>query len=95
MPVPTFHELMLPLLNHASQRVGETYIGGLEQEIAEALSHTDEDTSRLLPSGKQTVYSNRLNWAKSYMSKAGLVQSTRHGYFLVTQRGLDLLAERP
>jgi restriction system protein len=47
----------------------------------------------MLPSGNQTVFSNRLNWARSYLSKAGLIESARRGYCRATERGRELLAE--
>ena len=46
-----------------------------------------------MPSGNQTVFANRLNWARSYLSKAGLIELPRRGYCRATDRGRDLLAE--
>ena len=46
----------------------------------------------MLPSGKQTVFANRLNWARSYLSKAGLIELPRRGYCRATDRGRELLA---
>src|SRR5271165_2668126 len=47
----------------------------------------------MLPSGNQTVFANRLNWARSYLSKAGLIELPRRGYCRATDRGRELLAE--
>jgi restriction system protein len=49
----------------------------------------------VLPSGKQTVFSNRVHWAKTYLSKAGLLESTRRGYFKITRRGLQVVESKP
>ena len=46
-----------------------------------------------LPSGNQTLFANRLNWARSYLSKAGLIELPRRGYCRATDRGRELLAE--
>jgi restriction system protein len=46
----------------------------------------------MLPSGNQTIFSNRLNWARAYLSKAGLIELPRRGYCRATQRGRELLA---
>jgi restriction system protein len=86
---------MLPVLQSAANAKGETSVSELADEIAAQLKLTEEDVEQLLPSGKQTVFKNRLNWAKSYMGKAGLVESTRRGYFRVTPRGYELLASNP
>lgn len=39
-----------------------------------------------LPSG-QTRFVNRAHWAKTYLKQAGLLKSTRRGYFTITDRG--------
>jgi restriction system protein len=95
MTVPDYQTLMLPLLRHSAEKGGETHIGALGDEIAAELKLTAEDTAALIPSGGQTLLLNRLHWAKSYMQRAGLIESTRHGYFRVTQRGSELLKEKP
>jgi restriction system protein len=33
------------------------------------------------------MFANRVHWAKTYLLKAGLVESTRRGYFRITTRG--------
>lgn len=93
MTVPRFKKLMIPILVHAAAKSGETYIAELEEQIAQSIGLNEDDRSQVLPSGQQTVFSNRLNWAKSYMGKAGLIESTRRGFFCVTDSGRALLAE--
>jgi restriction system protein len=54
---------------------------------------TPEERAELLPSGKQSRFANRVNWAKAYLAKAGLVENTRRGYFRITPRGQAALAD--
>ena len=63
---------MLPLLVASSK--GEVRIGQVVDELANQLGLSQEERSDLLSSGKQTVFSNRVHWAKSYLSKAQLVE---------------------
>jgi len=49
----------------------------------------------LLPSGQSTVTQNRVAWARTYLSKAGLVLPTRRGYVRVTDEGRQLLGQPP
>ena len=84
---------MLPTLQILERRHDETSLSGLEDEIVKTLRLTSEDRARLLPSGGQTVLSNRLNWARSYLIKAGLIESPRRGQVRATDRGRDLLRE--
>ncbi|MGI8526415.1 MAG: restriction endonuclease [Pseudolabrys sp.] len=95
MAVPDYQTLMLPLLHHARAKGGETHVGALVDEIGNELKLTTEELAALIPSGGQTLLLNRLHWAKSYMQRAGLIESTRHGYFKVTSRGESLLKEGP
>jgi restriction system protein len=84
---------MLPALQTLGQRHDEISIAGLEDEIVKALRISREERARMLPSGNQTVFSNRLNWARSYLSKARLIEMPRRGYCRATERGRELLAE--
>ena len=49
----------------------------------------------MLPSGRQTVFSNRVHWAKTYLTLAKLLEATRRGYFRIAQRGRDVLSSSP
>jgi len=48
-----------------------------------------------LPSGSQFTFANRVGWARTYMNKAALLESTRRGYFRITPRGRQLLSKSP
>jgi restriction system protein len=65
------------------------------EELADQLGLTTQERNELLPSGKQTVFSNRVHWAKSYLSKAQLIALPRRGYFAITQRGRTVLESQP
>jgi restriction system protein len=49
----------------------------------------------MLPSGKQRKLVNRIAWAKTYMAKAGLIESVSRGKFKITDRGTTLLKTNP
>ena len=48
-----------------------------------------------MPSGKQTLFSNRVHWAKTYLGKAHLLEITRRGHFKITERGQNVLRSQP
>jgi restriction system protein len=93
MSVPSFQQLMLPALQTIGQRYDEISIAGLEDEVVKTLRISPEERNIMLPSGNQRLISNRLNWARSYLSKAGLIELPRRGYCRATERGRKLLAE--
>jgi restriction system protein len=49
----------------------------------------------MLPSGVQPTFVNRVGWAATYMKKAGLLETTRRGFYQITDRGRDLLEKQP
>jgi len=93
MPIPDYQSLMLPVLKLAAD--GEIHVRDAANRLAIELALTPEERAMMLPSGRQTLLSNRLHWAKSYMLKAGLVRSPRRGYFAITDRGREVLSARP
>src|SRR5258708_39067869 len=84
---------MLPVLNASSQ--GEVKTGLIVEQLADQLGLTLEERSELQPSGKETIFSNRVRWAKSYLSKANLIDITRRGHFRISPRGDELLQTKP
>jgi hypothetical protein len=80
-------------LQTIGQRYDEISIAGLEDELVKTLRISPEERNIMLPSGNQRLISNRLNWARSYLSKAGLIELPRRGYCRATDRGRQLLAE--
>lgn len=93
MPIPDFQTLMLPVLESASQ--GEVKISEVVQQLGEKLGLSEAELSELLPSGKQTKFANRVNWAKSYLGKAGLVNLTKRAYFEISDLGRTVLISPP
>ena len=93
MPIPDYQSLMLPVLKASAN--GEMRIGAVVENLADELSLTADERAQLLPSGKQTVFSNRVHWAKSYLSKAQLIELTRRGHFITTPLGQSVLQQNP
>lgn len=95
MVVPDYQSLMLPLLKYAETRNGELTTNESVEILAKELELTEEDLREMLPSGTQSTFGNRVGWAATYMKKAGLLESTRRGYYQITTRGRELLANQP
>jgi len=95
MAVPDYQSLMLPLLRFAGEKKDETSTGEAVDVLAREFDLTDEDLKEMLPSGIQSTFVNRVGWASTYMKKAGLLESTRRGYYRITSRGQELLKKQP
>ena len=59
MPVPKYHELYAPFLKTLKDGSIHT-IKEIKQSVADQMHLTDADLAELLPSGKQTVFDNRI-----------------------------------
>ena len=93
MAIPDFQSLMLPVLKESA--TGEVRISNVVAVLGAKLGLTEEELSELLPSGKQTTFANRVNWAKSYLGKAGLVRLTKRAHFEISERGRAVLSKPP
>lgn len=94
MAIPGFQEFLLPVLTITGD--GEEHsLAAVRETIAARFGLTPEDRNELLPSGKQRRFDNRVAWAKVHLDRAGLLTSTRRGFFRVTEAGRALLGERP
>jgi restriction system protein len=91
MAIPDFQTVMLPLLR-VLEAGRERAKRDLVDELAEHFNLSDEERNALLPSGRQATFDNRIAWALSHMSKAGLVVSPRRSYYQLTERGAQVLS---
>lgn len=94
MPIPDYQTLMRPLL----ARLADGNIHPLSDLLKELITEfrlTPEEVKEKLPSGRQTVISNRIGWAKTYLDKAGLLETPKRAHYKITERGLKALEECP
>ena len=89
MAVPDYQTLMRPLLEHLKH--GEVRVRDLIEPIADQFYLSEEERDATIPSGKQGLLYNRIHWAKTYLSKAGLISSNKRGFAEITPRGLEAL----
>lgn len=94
MAIPDYQTVMLPLLRFLRDEK-EHNIGEVVDSLAAEFNLSAEERQQLLGSGQQTVIRNRAGWARTYLKKAGLIASTRRGFFRITERGKSALASKP
>ncbi|MBR4350080.1 MAG: restriction endonuclease [Bacteroidales bacterium] len=92
--IPDYQTLMLPLLKKTSDGK-EHKMRDLTELIAKEFSLTDEELSVVIPSGTQSLFYNRVGWAKTYLKKACLVENVGKGVIRITARGRQFLKENP
>ncbi|GAA0406088.1 restriction system protein [Acrocarpospora corrugata] len=93
MAIPDYQTVMRPVLalhsDHAEHRRRD-----LVAAISKEFRLTGAEESEVLPSGQNTVRS-RVEWAVTYLAKAGLLDRTGRGSTQITERGLTVLSDHP
>ena len=91
MAIPKYNELY-SLFLFAIQDGAPHSSKDVKKIISQKLQLTTEELAERLPSQRQPTFDNRVNWAKTYLKKAGLIDSPRRGIYIITKEGLNLLA---
>jgi len=92
--IPDYQTLMLPLLKLVSDGQEHKYRDIIEN-LATEFEVTDDERKELLASGNQAIFDNRVGWAKTYLKKAGLLDSPKRATFVITDLGRQTLTKNP
>lgn len=90
MALPKYNDLYRVLLT-VLQDGQQHSMKDVRNSIAQMLHLTEEDISETLSNGS-TVYAGRVGWAKTYLKKAEMIESSQRGYISITSAGRALLA---
>lgn len=89
--LPDFQSLMLPLLEKLADKK-EHVFSDLVEELAVDFKLSEEERKELLPSGSR-IFDNRVAWARTYLKKAGLIESPKRGVSVISEEGLNVLKQ--
>ncbi|TAL62669.1 MAG: restriction endonuclease [Bacteroidetes bacterium] len=92
--IPDYQSIMLPLLKVVADKK-EYKLQELIEILSSSFTLTEDEREEMLPSGQQRIFDNRVAWARTYLKKAGLVDSPRRAFVTITERGLKVLSENP
>lgn len=94
MPIPDYQTLMLPLLTFVAD--GREYkLNDAVDALGVQFKLTEEEKIELLPSGQTFVFGSRVGWARTYLKKAGLLESPKRATVVITDRGRSVLNKKP
>ena len=92
MALPKYNELYQPVLSILSD--GKVWpIRKVWEKAGELLRISPEEMAMTLPSGGMGVFVNRIGWARTYLKKAGLIDSPKRGFVQITEEGRKALEE--
>lgn len=90
MPVPKYFEMYRSFLRGLEDEKEHPYID-VKKQVIKDFNLSDSDIAELLPSGNQTIFNNRIGWCRTYLKKAGLIESPSRAHFLITAEGKRIL----
>lgn len=91
--VPKYNEMyneVLMVLNNGE----ETKFKNLVEAVTDILQLSEEDRNIMLDNKKTTVIYYRLGWTKTYLVKAGLVETINRGVYRITTEGKKVIEEK-
>lgn len=92
--IPNYQQFMRPFLEVVQANNGnEVKLRDAINQLADKFDLTDEERNETLPSGRQSVLDNRIGWARTYLTKAGLLKATKRAHFVITARGIQALQD--
>lgn len=93
MAVPDFQSVMLPFLE-VLQNGQERTMRELTETLADRFELTVDDRQRHLPSGPQSLFYNRVAWAKTHLKNAGLIENSVRGKVRIAEAGRTVLLQK-
>jgi restriction system protein len=92
MPVPSYQQLLQPLLKILSSDGDEMSKARVVQMLSEELGLNPEDREARLPSGTGTFLEHNIDWARNHLQMQGLVDGSLERGMRLTAKGWDYTA---
>lgn len=86
MSLPTYDQLMLPLMKLLAEQERAIKISQAAELLAQRSKFSEEDLNKSLPSGKN-IFKDRVSWAKTYLVKAGLIRQPQRAFCEISDLG--------
>ncbi|MDO4613824.1 MAG: winged helix-turn-helix domain-containing protein [Actinomycetaceae bacterium] len=83
--IDQFRPVVLRVLSDGKEHA----VRDIVEQVASELALSDHVRSQRIASG-QLRYANRINWACSGLTQAGLIERSRRGYYRITANGAEV-----
>lgn len=90
MAIPKYDEMYREFLEVLSDNKPHK-ISEIRDTLAIVFHLSDDERNELLPSGKQPLFNNRVNWTASYLKQAGLIKNSSRGIYNISAAGAEVL----
>lgn len=90
MPIPPYKQLNTYILKALKNFDGEASIPDLENAVADLLHLTPSERNEI-HKGKGTKLHYRIAWARFYLKKQGLLESSKRGFSVLSKKGKSII----
>jgi restriction system protein len=91
--IPSYHVFFLPVLKQLSN--GNTLENKeLEKRVIDEFGFSNEQINRILNNGRSVIV-DRIQWAATYLKKAGLIYRPQRRFLCITESGKMLIQKKP
>ena len=91
MGIPRYDEIQLPALEVLKDQMPRKRVE-VEKPLIDYFKLSEEETAQMYDSGNGPIFTDRVQWALSYLNMAGLVQKPKRGVYEISDEGLKVLA---
>jgi restriction system protein len=95
MAVPTFAEMIPPLLQILASHEEGIEVPKVYNLVAHTLNLSEDDRALMVPSKSQAVYKNRIGWAQDSLKRMGWSSSPKYAVWKITPAGHAALVNHP
>lgn len=71
------------------------HVRAIREDLARCFSLDQADIEEMIPSGRVTMFQNRVGWATTYLYRSMLIERPTRAVYRIGDRGRHVLAENP
>ena len=94
MAITDYEKLMYPVLKLLGENK-ELSGSQIEDLVAKYVNLSNEDLQLRYPNNSKRIFKDRVDWARTYLKKAGLIDSPQRGTSRITTLGTKILKDKP
>jgi restriction system protein len=94
MAIPKHNEMYLPFLEFIGD--GQPHaMADVIKHLAQRMGVTEDERKVMLPSGVTSKFGSRVGWTRTYLGKAGLLETVKRGVLVISAEGKHVVIAKP
>ncbi|MGB3535691.1 MAG: restriction endonuclease [Microcoleaceae cyanobacterium] len=88
--IPSYDDLFQPTLQALKSLGGSGTVQEIYDQVCEIMNLSNEQQAMSYKNRPQTLLTDRLSWARTYLKKYGAIENVSRGVWVLTQKGKQL-----